>query len=63
MPQACAYVLLMSPCLTMNPFLFFLHFLATNEQACTELMLLAHLAQLIKDLQGQLPRRGDDKGA
>lgn len=46
----------------MNSFLFFFHFLATNEQAGTELMLLAHLAQLIKDLQGQLPGRGDDKG-
>lgn len=52
----------MSLCLTMNPFLFFFHFFPANEQAGTELMLFAHFAQLIKDLQSQLPGRGDDKG-
>lgn len=50
------------PCLTMYPFLFFFNFLAANEEASTEFMLFAHLAQLIKDLQGQLPGGRDDQG-
>ena len=47
--------------LTMHPLLLFLDFLASNQQASTELMLFANLAQLVKDLQSQLPGGGDDQ--
>lgn len=47
---------------TMDPFLLLLDFLAANEEASTQLMLLPHFAQLIKDLQCQLPGGRDDKG-
>ncbi len=47
--------------LTMHPFLLLLDFLATNQQASTELVLFANLAQLIKDLQSQLPCGRDDQ--
>ena len=48
--------------LTLHPFLFFFDLLAADEQASAELMLFAHLAQLVEDLQGQFPRGRDDKG-
>lgn len=48
--------------LTMYPCLFFFDFLAANEQASAELMLFAHLAQLVKDLHGQLPGGRDNEG-
>ena len=46
----------------MDPFLLLLDFLAANEEASTQFMLLPHFAQLIKDLQCQLPGGRDDKG-
>ena len=47
---------------TMYSLLLFFDFLPSNQQAGAELMLLANLAQLIKDLQSQFPGWGDDKG-